>query len=255
MLNASPVLSTVLCPGIDSELSFWLQEAVFFVTHAQAYIMDIFIIFSPPKWGKFSSNHICSFRANPRKLFRGNTRQLQLLKSISSFLSPHTGDVSILRVNSWRGDGWHEANERLPTNRSSQKRTHHRPGHAEVYHTALGQMVPSIPPLDWRPLNLGWMICYLVMKPLTLMTEVIATLPSARKVIPCGNTTGVLAQGNIQRATKALLPRSATLSVWLVVLPRGALYQFCLSAPGCTPVLYSVAPLHCILLWRKGACL
>lgn len=206
------------------------------------------MICSPPKWGKFSSNHVCCFRANPRELFRGNTRQQQLLKSVSSFLSPHTGDVSILRVNSWRDDGWHEANEHLPTNGSSQKRPHHRPGHAEVYHTALGQVVPSIPPLDWQPLTLGWMTCYLVMKPLTLMTEVIAALQSqsARKVIPCGNTTGVLAQGNIQRAIKVLLPQSATLSMWLVVLPRGAFYQFCLSAYSAAPLCYMLSHLFIV---------
>lgn len=74
------------------------------------------------------------------------------------------------------------------------------------------------------------------MKPLTLMIQVIATLQSARKVIPCGNTTGVLAQGNIQRVIKVLLLQSETLSMWLVALPRGAFYQFCLSAPSAAPL-------------------
>ena len=254
MLNASPVLSTVLCPGIDSELSFWLQEAVFFVTHAQTYIMDIFMIFSPPKWGKFSSNHVCSLRANPRKLFRGNTRQLQLLKSISSFLSPHTGDVSILKVNSWRGDGWHEANERLPTNRCSQKRNHHRPGHAEVYHTALGQMVPSIPPLDWQPLNLGWMICYLWNHSLWWLKSLQPYNQPEKSFL-----VGIQQESwhkEIFREQQKCYYRGVQhcLCGWWFY-PEVLCTSSVLSAPGCTPVLYSVAPFHCILLWRKGACL
>ena len=78
------------------------------------------------------------------------------------------------------------------------------------------------------------------------MTEVIAALQSARKVIPCGNTTGVLAQGNIQRAIKVLLPQSTTLSMWLVVLLRGAFYQFCLSAHSAAPLCYMLSHLFIV---------
>ena len=74
------------------------------------------------------------------------------------------------------------------------------------------------------------------------MTEVIAILQSAGRVIPRGNAAGVLAQVNIQRARKALLLRSATPSMWLKVITMCALHPFRFSLSA-----LHVAPLCCRL--------